>query len=266
MSRIALFALALLAGCARQGLVRFSVSDAETGRPIAGAMARVESSALMAATDEAGVTPAIAARRGGAVEIARAGYIARQVTVQGNGRGAVIAAALFPARPRTVLGRVIDAGEKHGLEGVVVGVEGTAAQAVSGPDGSYAFSDFPEGDRLLVAALEGYAPAQRDVRVKGGDTVVIDIALIDTTNVGSVCGRVTDRATGAPLAGVRLTVQGTGVSAVTDSLGSYSIERVPAGNHVMAAELVGWTAQDIPFRLLKEWAVEVSFGLNRRPR
>lgn len=56
---------------------------------------------------------------------------------------------------------------------------------------------------------------------------------------GTIAGRVTDQATGQPMAGVQVTVQATGQRVVTDAQGQYRITGVPAGRHPVSAALIG---------------------------
>ena len=62
---------------------------------------------------------------------------------------------------------------------------------------------------------------------------------------GAVAGTVYDSLAGAPLAGARVTVAGTGQSALTDSSGAFRIDGVSAGDHGVTfdhprLERVGW--------------------------
>lgn len=54
-----------------------------------------------------------------------------------------------------------------------------------------------------------------------------------------VTGRVTDAATGQPIAGVQIVVQGTTIGTVTDGAGNYQIT-VPAGRNVLVFSFIGY--------------------------
>src|SRR5437867_4139644 len=58
--------------------------------------------------------------------------------------------------------------------------------------------------------------------------------------VGKVAGTVTDRATGAPLAGAQVTVVGTRLVVVTDAAGHFSLDAVPAGTVALRARTIGY--------------------------
>jgi TonB-linked SusC/RagA family outer membrane protein len=56
----------------------------------------------------------------------------------------------------------------------------------------------------------------------------------------SVVGQVTDSASGAPLGGVQVRVEGTRLSAISAESGRYRIEGVPVGPHTMVARRLGY--------------------------
>jgi TonB-linked SusC/RagA family outer membrane protein len=59
-------------------------------------------------------------------------------------------------------------------------------------------------------------------------------------NTGIIRGRVSDAATGAPLAGVQVRVEGTTVGAQTGSDGGYTITGAPAGSRVLSTRRLGY--------------------------
>ncbi|MFO7262247.1 MAG: carboxypeptidase-like regulatory domain-containing protein, partial [bacterium] len=57
---------------------------------------------------------------------------------------------------------------------------------------------------------------------------------------GKLAGIVTDAATGQPLAGVQITVEGTGRTTLTQENGRYFIINIPAGTYTVTAQLLGY--------------------------
>ena len=57
---------------------------------------------------------------------------------------------------------------------------------------------------------------------------------------GSITGRVIDQSTGLPVPSASVVVTGTGMGAVTNDSGTYSIRAVPAGTHQLRASRVGY--------------------------
>jgi TonB-linked SusC/RagA family outer membrane protein len=57
---------------------------------------------------------------------------------------------------------------------------------------------------------------------------------------GTVTGRVTDRATNAPLIGAQIVVAGTTLGALTNQDGRFAIAQVPAGQHEVRVTIIGY--------------------------
>jgi hypothetical protein len=53
-------------------------------------------------------------------------------------------------------------------------------------------------------------------------------------------GRITDAATGAPLVGVQVRVEGTSIGGLTDADGSFTITGAPAGSRVLSTRRLGY--------------------------
>ncbi|MEO5904920.1 MAG: SusC/RagA family TonB-linked outer membrane protein [Gemmatimonadaceae bacterium] len=71
-------------------------------------------------------------------------------------------------------------------------------------------------------------------------------ALVAAQGTGAVRGRVTDAATGSPLVGVQVRIDGTTLGTVTGSDGTYTISGAPAGARQLTARRVGYTPQRSP--------------------
>ncbi|MEO0074339.1 MAG: carboxypeptidase-like regulatory domain-containing protein [candidate division WOR-3 bacterium] len=63
---------------------------------------------------------------------------------------------------------------------------------------------------------------------------------------GRIRGRITDAATGEPLVGVNVLVEGTMLGAATDLNGEYLIANVPVGRQVLVVSYVGYQSQRRP--------------------
>ncbi len=60
-------------------------------------------------------------------------------------------------------------------------------------------------------------------------------------NTGKIAGRVTDKATGEPLPGVNVIVEGTNLGAATDINGEYTILNLPPGTYTLRASFIGYS-------------------------
>jgi TonB-dependent receptor len=63
-----------------------------------------------------------------------------------------------------------------------------------------------------------------------------------TARFGQVEGQVTDRASGEPLVGANVMIQGTNLGSATDIYGRYRIPRVPPGVHTLVVSYIGYEA------------------------
>jgi hypothetical protein len=250
------------------------VQDGETKQPLAGVMVLSEGSDIMAITDSGGQCMVVAVpKRGGELLFLRTGYFDARLAWSPPARGrrtedggpvaetVVVDLLLYPDRPRVVAGRVFDAGTKLTITGAQVAVVGSQLAESTRADGGFYFSRFPPGPQTLEASSPGYPLKSVAVQVRGGETSSVDLYLLDTANVGSVEGKVFDVGTGEPVVDARVTVEGTGCAAVTDSAGRYAMENVPAGMSKMLVSRDGYLRAYTVVRLVKDWAVTVNLYL-----
>jgi len=242
------------------------VQDGETGQRLPGVMVRSEGSDIMAVTDSSGECMVVSMpKKGGYLVVSRTGYLDLRQMWKPPARPMPdtipVDLVLYANRPRVVVGRVFDAGTKLTIPGARVSVAGSGLTETAGPDGGYAFGQFPPGLQTLDASSTGYPQQSLSIQVRAGDTSSVDLYLLDTANVGSLRGTVFDAITGAPLAGAQVTVDGTGCTAVTDSTGGYSIENVPVGMNKVLVSREGYVRAYTVVRLVKDWAVTVSLYL-----
>jgi len=81
---------------------------------------------------------------------------------------------------------------------------------------------------------------------------------------GKVQGRVTDAASGQPIAGAQVFIQGTRLGNITNAEGFYFINNVPAGLHDISAEFIGYQAQVIrQQRVLAGQTITLDFKLTQ---
>ncbi len=261
-----LLALACLAGCGpRHYFVRARVVDGRTGDTLPGTLIAVASSGMMAPVDTTGLSPATEVRAGDTVTASHPGYFPADAPLAGLAAGdtTMVDIAVYRDLPRTVEGHVTDADSKRGLYDAAVRVRGTDVGTRTGPGGFYRIDGFPHGPRIVEASHTGYVEQAVEVTAPGGETTMVAIALRDTTNEGSVEGRVYDRASGAAIPGITVRVEGLDIEAVTDGDGRFRLARVPAGEHELTAFADSYGFKTIPFRVTRGWTVGVDFALER---
>jgi len=244
------------------------VQDAETRQALAGAMVMTEGSDIMAVTDSTGQCMVVSVpKKGGHLLVSRTGYFDLRRTWTPPAKPVpdtvIVDLLLYPNRPRVVVGRVSDAGTKLTIPGARVAVVGSDLAETTRADGGFIFSQFPSGPQTLVASSPGYPPKSMAVQAQGGETTEVNVALVDTANVGSVEGVVSDAGTGLPVREARVVVEGTELGALADSTGRYVIENVPAGVHRLLVTSAGYVNAYTVVRLVKDWAVAVNLYLRQ---
>lgn len=87
--------------------------------------------------------------------------------------------------------------------------------------------------------------ALRSSLAAAGLALFIASPLFGQATSGKIQGRVTDEATGAPIAGAQVFVVGSTFGNLTNNQGFYFINEVPAGLHTTRAEFIGYRAMEI---------------------
>lgn len=88
-------------------------------------------------------------------------------------------------------------------------------------------------------------------------------ALAVAQGTGIIRGRVSDAATGAPLDGVQVRVDGTTVGAQTGSDGTYTITGAPAGSRVLSTRRLGYAPERIAVTVPQTGDAVRDFALNK---
>jgi iron complex outermembrane receptor protein len=70
---------------------------------------------------------------------------------------------------------------------------------------------------------------------------------------------------GAPLAGVQVTVEGTGLGAVSHDNGQYVIAHVPVGTRTIRARFVGYRPQSVPVTVAADQRAAENFTMVEDP-
>ncbi len=156
--------------------------------------------------------------------------------------GASVAGCYFLGEgPFSVAGTVTSpSGSSLGSVALKLTGNGYSLSGVSNSLGKFTVSGAPNGTYTLTPTSRGrtFTPASRSVTVQSGN-----ITGVNFTGEGpfTVSGKVTNQADGAPVASVKVTLSGQGLtlSATTTAAGDYSITYVPNGNYTLSASRTG---------------------------
>lgn len=91
--------------------------------------------------------------------------------------------------------------------------------------------------------------------------ILICLPAIALAQTGTISGRISDTAAGAPLPGATVALVGTTLGAAAGDDGAYAITRVPAGVYTLRASLVGYTTVEREVAVQSNETLEVDFVL-----
>ena len=182
---------------------------------------------------------------------------------------AVSAHAVFTTTVQTarLSGKVLDAASGAGLIANVFAYQGSslvASTVAAAPDGSYQFGeDLPAGTYAVNAARYGYMPQTvNDVTVTEGATTTLDFSLAASAVLE---GRVTDAASGLPLASATIELYQDGVLVVSTSTaddGGYGIDSgLPDGTYSVTVSQFGYVPQTADIRITSGATTNLDFSL-----
>lgn len=223
------------------GTVRGTVRDALTNLAIGGATATLTGPATYTANSNGAGQFALGNLAPGqyTLELSKSDYGPLTTTVSVAAGAVVDLGALTLSKSTgattgTVRGTVVDMVTRLPIEGVAVTVGTGPLTATTDATGTYQISSVPTGAVTLYAAKTGYATAQATVTIVAGGVVAFSPQLAadagGPAGTATLRGFITDRASGLPVAGVVVRVQGYSWNrtATTDASGNYVITNIPA--------------------------------------
>ncbi|MCF8068359.1 MAG: carboxypeptidase regulatory-like domain-containing protein [Desulfobacterales bacterium] len=210
------------------------VYDAMAGKPIAGAIVKLAKSPTHTiTTDQDGNFALSDLPEGSGIFTAMAeNHVAifKNLSII-NGGADTFSFSLPPTTKGTLEGTITDAvsGEPIPFAEVSLG-EHSMLGAMTEADGTYEMINVPEGTHTVYITHPAYESVTVDnVSMTDGSTVTLDMILTHSPVTGSLEGTITDKDSGAPVAGANLEVDGTGITTTTDSGGYYYLANLPAG-------------------------------------
>ena len=161
--------------------VRGTVTDGDSGRPLAGVSVKLSGSAVSTTTDAKGAYAIRVPSAAAVLEFSREGYQARKVPAEGR---AQVDVALKPAARTSgvVKGVVTDSDNGNPLAGVTVVLSGSSRGTTTDANGAWSLA-VPSAESVLDFSYLGYVPQ----KIRVGNRSQIDIALTaDNKNIDEV--------------------------------------------------------------------------------
>jgi len=135
-------------------------------------------------------------------------------------------------------GKVTDAVTGNAIPGVLVTLDGVQAYTDSG--GNYGFTNIDPRSYHVTLQKEGYEVSSKDITIHEGDNPlnIQMVPIVVPPGEATLHGVVTDAVTGDPIAGVKVTIDGT--TAYTNAGGEYGFTGLPPGSYVVTFEKEGY--------------------------
>lgn len=90
-------------------------------------------------------------------------------------------------------------------------------------------------------------------------------AITAPSPTGAIAGRITEAASGQPLQGATVTVEGAQIGALTGATGHYTLEGVPAGEHTVKVVIPGYATQERQVSVRTGQTTVADFALQAAP-
>lgn len=150
---------------------------------------------------------------------------------------------VVPALTSSITGQVIDKNTATALAGATVTLSGAStATVITAIDGRLSFSNLAAGSYTLQVTKAGYTPYTNSYQLIAGQALDAGaIVLAQLQTVGIARGQIISAATGLPMSGVTVLLNGGVASAVTDANGYYAFTSVTPGVVSLSVSASGYT-------------------------
>ncbi len=165
----------------------------------------------------------------------------------------------FPPERTTIAGKVIDGNTGKPVKGVPVIIGKGGQSGLTDSEGRFLFR-YIELDTPVALTIsgKGFTPFEETIKSYTENLVY---TLWKSGTIADIKGRIIDKNTNEPLAGVNVLVVGTVRGAVTDADGNYSIIGVPVGSSVLRASVVGYQTLEKQEYHTAAKGVEINFAM-----
>ncbi len=178
--------------------------------------------------------------------------------------------------PGTIVGRVVEEGSFQPVASAMVTLADGSAGALTGSDGRFVLTGVPAGRHTLRVSHISYGDAEREVEVRPGADARVRVVLtpeaveVDTLKVEvegpesrtRLSGRVLEGDTRRPVSDVHLFLEDLNRHATSSGGGTFIFEDVPAGEHVLRLEHLGYRSQEVPIYVPENQALGLTLRLD----
>lgn len=188
-----------------------------------------------------------------------ASYVALAVSVGGMTARTSPTAPTSTTRLAGVIAGSVRDPEGTPIEGALVELLGTGRSTRSIADGRFLLDSVSAGRGTLRISLQGYLPAQTEIRVADDSATTLEVVLVPDGQPlapvrvlakarGRIFGTVVD-SVGRPLPGVSVGLVGSRGTTLTDSSGQFQFVDLAPGQYLVEARRVGFELSRYPVRM-----------------
>lgn len=229
-------------------LLHGTVTDAQTGQPLAASLTLTGATSVMATTGADGSYVQVVSPGSVTVTVSATGYhsVTANATVTAGEHLAfspsLYSESVTPPTTTQVTGRVLDAGTHAALLGATVSVVDTSLQTTTDMQGNFTLQDIPPGNATLSVSLAGYQTITLPMTSSQGASLNAGTLYLQPLPpvFSSLGGQVTDATSGVPIAGV--TVKADGLTTQTDAQGNYHLAGIADSQFTVTATADGYVS------------------------
>lgn len=258
-----------------QGVLQGTVTDRDTGQPIAGAGIDITGSTNASVlTDALGKFNVLVAPGTITVSAVATGYAAVSGTTTVSA-GQVLdfspaLLALSSPNPKTdvdLSGLVIDSVNKAAISGATIDVTGAAtAQATTDSTGKFTLAGLAAGQTTVTVSAPGFQTSALSLLTSAGSTIDLGVIQLEQTVLPStsrVTGTIVDLDTGLPINGATVLLEGTGVTATSDVNGRYTIDGIGSLEFSLLASASGYLSAFQSVGMTQFGVTSIDFSLRQ---
>jgi hypothetical protein len=165
----------------------------------------------------------------------------------------------------TIEARVLDFGNWMPLPGTRVRIPDLEIDTLTDAEGRFRLENLQKGIYNLILERDAYLTADGSLTVFRAGSFDIHMKRVVAAEPGVLRGRVLDGTTDAPAATAAVSLEGTGLTRITDDRGRFGFSELPPGRYRVTVSLIGYASRTDEIWVRSDEATEVEIPLALDP-
>lgn len=157
--------------------------------------------------------------------------------------------------------RVLDFGNWMPLPGTRVRIPDLGIDTLTDAEGRFRLENLQRGIYNLILERDGYLTADGSLSVFRAGSFDIHMKRVVAAEPGLLRGQVLDGTTNAPAATAAISLEGTGLTRITDDRGRFGFGELPPGQYRVTVSLIGYATRTDEIWVRSEETTEVEIPL-----